>query len=221
MKAAIPTPLRFVTGNDHKFAEAEAIFKALCPELPLVQASLPLIEMQDTDGIRVARHKARQAVYRLGAPLFVEDVSLTFRAWKTLPGPLIATFWEALGAEGLIAALEASRACETEAPKTDAPKADASCVLVYHSGLAAHVFQASLAGAIVPPRGEGGFGWDRLFQPLGQPLGKRQTLAEMSTARKNRLSMRRLALAKMAHFLRGQGSLDAPRAPSTSTHARC
>ena len=82
------------------------------------------------------------------------------------------------------------------------------------------VFEASLAGAIVPPRGEGGFGWDRLFQPLGQPLGKRQTLTEMPIAWKNRLSMRRLALAKMAHFLRTQGSLDAPRTPSTSTHAR-
>ena len=70
------------------------------------------------------------------------------------------------------------------------------------------VFEASLAGAIVLPLGQ-------------EPLGKRQTLAEMSTAQKNRLSMRRLALAKMAHFLRTQGSLDAPRAPSTSTHARC
>ena len=84
---------------------------------------------------------------------------------------------------------------------------DATLHVAQH-GAAQHVFEASLAGAIVLPLGQ-------------EPLGRRRTLAEMSTAQKNRLSMRRLALAKMAHFLRIQGSLDAPRAPSTSTHARC
>lgn len=53
-----------------------------------------------------------------------------------------------------------------------------------------------MAGHIVPPRGEHGFGWDRVFQPDGSE----KTFAEMSEAEKNVHSMRRVALEQLRRF---------------------
>ena len=51
-----------------------------------------------------------------------------------------------------------------------------------------------------PPRVDHGFQWDCVFQPDGYT----ETFAEMGTAKKNEISMRRKALDKFAAFLHGQ-----------------
>ena len=59
-------------------------------------------------------------------------------------------------------------------------------------------------GSIVAPRGEGGFGWDPIFQPQG---GGR-SFAEMTPAEKHRHSMRPKALDQLAVFLREIGKIQ-------------
>jgi XTP/dITP diphosphohydrolase len=56
------------------------------------------------------------------------------------------------------------------------------------------LFTGRVAGTIMEPRGDGGFGYDPIFEHDGR------TLAEMSAAEKNAISHRGRALAKFAEW---------------------
>lgn len=64
-----------------------------------------------------------------------------------------------------------------------------------------HQFEGTVEGQILlAPRGEGGFGYDPVFLPDGYE----QTFAEMSLDKKNTISHRSRALAKMVAYLENQ-----------------
>ena len=56
------------------------------------------------------------------------------------------------------------------------------------------LFEGVVRGRIVAPRGDGGFGYDPIFEHEGQ------TMAEMSPAEKNAISHRGRALARFADW---------------------
>ncbi|MFW6435862.1 MAG: non-canonical purine NTP pyrophosphatase, partial [Halovenus sp.] len=60
--------------------------------------------------------------------------------------------------------------------------------------LPVRLFEGVAPGKIVAPRGDGGFGFNPIFEFDGQ------TYAEMSTAEKNAISHRGRALAKFAEW---------------------
>ncbi|WP_049900682.1 non-canonical purine NTP pyrophosphatase [Halococcus agarilyticus] len=62
------------------------------------------------------------------------------------------------------------------------------------SGPPVKLFEGVVRGRIVEPRGDGGFGYDPIFEHDGQ------TMAEMSTAEKNAISHRGRALAKFGEW---------------------
>jgi XTP/dITP diphosphohydrolase len=66
------------------------------------------------------------------------------------------------------------------------------CVLALaRSGKLLSTFEGTVGGTIVdPPRGDRGFGYDPVFQPIGSG----QTFAEFSPAAKNRVSHRAQAI---------------------------
>lgn len=171
--------LTFVTSSANKLAEVERILGR-----SLVQASLPLEEIQAIDLATVVRHKAHQAYTRLGQPVLVEDTGLAFTAWNGLPGALIKWFLAALGPNGICQLLrgETNRA------------ATATTFFCYDNGSEYRVFAGTVSG-IIPeaPRGSNGFGWDAIFQPLGSE----RTFAEMTPEEKDRFSMRRKALEQL------------------------
>lgn len=177
-----PARLTFVTGNAGKLREASAWL-----HLPVDGVAAALDELQTTDLGELVRHKAAQAWAQVGRPVMVEDTALVFRAWEALPGPFVKFFLAHLGLEGMVRALE---------PFPD-KSAEAVCAVGYHDGTAVHVFTGRVAGRIVPPRGDHGFGWDPLFQPDGSD----RTYGEMPTDEKARYSMRARALAALAAHL--------------------
>jgi XTP/dITP diphosphohydrolase len=61
-------------------------------------------------------------------------------------------------------------------------------------GLPVKLFEGRVRGRIVPPRGDGGFGYDPIFEHDGR------TFAELSSAEKNAVSHRGRALAKFAEW---------------------
>lgn len=66
-----------------------------------------------------------------------------------------------------------------------------------------HVFEGEITGRILyERRGSGGFGYDPVFMPDGQPL----SFAEMSSEEKNSLSHRYRAVKKLCDFLAGYQS---------------
>ncbi len=182
MAANEATPLIFVTGNAAKLREAGEILRR-----PVRGVEMEFEELQFVSLEPLVRHKTAQAFRRLGEPLMVEDTALFFRAWGTLPGPLIKHFLASLGVEGLAKAL---------APFGD-QAAEAVCGVGYHDRWRVHYFEGRTAGEIVAPRGKGGFGWDPIFRPEGEA----RTFGEMEPARKNALSMRARALTQLAAFL--------------------
>lgn len=174
----------FATTNKGKLEEASQI---LGVRVEGVKLDVP--EIQSLDMSKVALYKAKHYFEQLKHPLFVEDTSLIFSALNGLPGPYIRDMSEALGNEGLVKLL---------AGFSDR-SAKAVSVLVYidESGKE-HIFEGVVAGKIADSvMGEGGFGWDPIFVPEGHE----KTFGQMEQTEKNQISMRKMALEKMAAFL--------------------
>jgi len=173
--------LFFVTGNRGKLLEVQAF-------LPnVVQLDVDLPEIQDLDARQIIREKLCAARSAVATGLLVEDTSLYCRCLNGLPGPLIKWFLQALGDEGLSEMIQ----------RLGDNRAEAKTIIGYADpGADLHFFEGVIAGRIVSPRGDQGFGWDRIFQPDGSE----QTFAEMSPTEKNACSMRRLALEAFRQF---------------------
>lgn len=127
------------TSNQGKLEE----FKRLFAEYgSAIEASLIDLREIDADPVSVAAHKASQ----LEEGVLVEDTSLE-----------IEGFFVGIHIRWLLDHLSD---CEGR-------RANWSVLLAYREGAEIRLFRGSVAGTIVKPRGEGGFGFDPLFLPLG------------------------------------------------------
>ncbi|HVS01424.1 MAG TPA: non-canonical purine NTP pyrophosphatase [Thermoanaerobaculia bacterium] len=155
-----------VTGNPDKRREAEA---ALGHAVAVAAMDLP--EIQSLDLLQVLDAKGEEAWKRLQRPLVVEETGLELAALGGFPGPLVKWMLATIGAEGiagLALALGETRAV-------------ARCALLYRDRDRQVVGQGETRGVLVlPPRGDGGFGWDPVFQPAGEE----RTYGELDPAAK-------------------------------------
>src|SRR5436305_10202562 len=83
----------FVTGNVGKFKECKEILESALNGLDfeLVQSEFDLPELQ-AEPEQCAKNKCEHAFRLLNdqsQSVLIEDVSLYFSAWKTLPGPYV------------------------------------------------------------------------------------------------------------------------------------
>lgn len=158
----------FITGNQHK---ADYLNRTL--GLVLEHHKLDLDEIQSPDPNVVVEHKARQAYALLRRPVLVEDTSLVFAALSPLPGTFVKFFVEA--EDGL------RRLCRMLDGFNDR-RAYATAVYGYYDGRTLKLFAERRLGGVITegkPRGEGGYGWDKIFEPDG--YGGR-TRAELTPA---------------------------------------
>lgn len=175
--------LTFITGNAGKAKYLSDYFK-----LPVDHVKLDLHEIQSLNLKEVVEDKARRAYEIVKSPVLVEDVSLTFTAFKALPGPLIKWFFETLGNDGLCRLLD----------RFDDRTASAEVEFALCDGTGVHTFRGAMEGMVAGnPRGEIGFGWDPIFIPNGHD----KTWAEMTDDEKHATSMRKIALEKVSAFL--------------------
>jgi XTP/dITP diphosphohydrolase len=176
--------IRFVSNNPSKLAEAKEI---LVPRGIMVEASLLKIEeLQTTDTNRLVHDKLLKAFEQVGRPLFVEHTGLYLEHLNGLPGGLTQIFWDTL---------QADRFAELFGKLPPVTTARAITTIAYCDGRRLHDFTGEISGRIsAEPRGPRDFQWDCVFQPDGTM----DTFAEMGSARKNSISMRRLALDKLA-----------------------
>ena len=161
-----------VTGNPNKLAEA----RRLCGH-DLSAAAVDLPEIQSLDLAEVLGAKAEEAFRRLRRPVIVEETGLELEAMNGFPGPLVKWMLDAMGAEGVARAALA----------LGAGGARAHCMLLYFDGERRVAAEGETAGRLVlPPRGDGGFGWDPVFQPEGEE----RTYGEMSATEKDAIGHR-------------------------------
>lgn len=144
--------ITFITGNQSK---ADYLQKYL--GFPVEHHKLDLDEIQSLDLQEIVEHKVRQAYQTLKSPVIVEDVSLEFEALGRLPGSFIKFFLQEMSFETICSLLE-----------NKSRKAKARCVFGYYDGKQLKLFEGELAGEIASkPAGENGFGWDKIFIPVG------------------------------------------------------
>jgi XTP/dITP diphosphohydrolase len=171
----------FVTTNEHKRREAQAILGVELEGVVLGGRDVP--EIQALDVAEVAAEKALRAYGALGAPdhpVLVEDSGLVVEAWNGLPGALTKWFISSVGNEGILRMLSGP----------DRSARAVCAVAVADADGRVRVFRGEVAGTLAPePRGAGGFGWDPIFIPGGSEL----TYAQMGDA-KNEDSHRTRAL---------------------------
>ncbi len=177
------TELIFITGNAGKAKYLADYF-----HLPVTHKKLDLPEIQSLSLREVVEDKARRAFAEVGAPVLIEDVSVVFTAMQGLPGPLIKWFDTALGNEGICRLLDSY----------DNREAVTEVQFAYCDGDDVHVFSGKVKGSMAKePRGEGGFGWDKIFIPDGYD----KTRGEMSSEDWHESGMRKIALEKLREFL--------------------
>jgi len=175
-----------ITGNPNKLAEARRLCGA---RLQAVETDLP--EIQSLDLREVLRAKAEEGWRHLERPLVVEETALELAAFNGFPGPLVKWMLAAVGAEGIARA----------AHRAGNDRATARCALLLRHESGTVVGEGLVEGRLVlPPRGNEGFGWDPVFQPLEAS----QTFGELSADEKDRIGHRgrawRALLAKLKNL---------------------
>jgi XTP/dITP diphosphohydrolase len=192
--------IRFVTGNEGKVREA----REYLPE-EVQQVDYDYAEVQSADLETIVRRGARETYEALGEdePVLVDDSGLFVESLDGFPGPYSAYVEDTLGIErvwDLVAEEDNRRAafrtvlayCDGEGVESEARRASEK---TSGQGPRVKTFEGSVRGRIVELRGEGGFGYDPIFEHDGQ------TFAEMSTEEKNAVSHRGRALAAFADWL--------------------
>lgn len=210
--------LRFVTTNEGKLREAR---EYLGSNAEVRQLDFDTTEIQADDIATVAAHSAREAYEHVGEPVIVEDSGLFVDALDGFPGPYSAYVEDTLGIERVwnLAEQESDRAasfrsviayCDGEdfeatpervdrdrrgQDQAAAERATATTdEQVAEGDLPVKIFEGYVPGELVAPRGEGGFGYDPIFEHDGT------TFAEMDAEEKNAVSHRGRALAKFGEW---------------------
>lgn len=144
----------FISGNQNKI---NYLSKSL--GMTLEHQKIDLDEIQSADPRVVIEHKVRQAYSLIQQPVLVEDTSLGFNALNGLPGPFVKFFVDVEdGLENMCRMLDGF----------NDRSAYGSVLYGYFDGRDLHFFEGRLNGTIAEhPRGDGGYGWDRIFIPDG------------------------------------------------------
>lgn len=183
-------PIIFVTGNKNKLEEAKKILNI---EIESKLLDLPEIQSTDVGEVIDAKLDHAKTLIHRGQRLFVEDTSLIIDSiqnikYKTpFPGALIKFYTKALDDTSICKLHHGSAA-----------RAITSIGYIDNTGLKS-IFFGSIEGSISDaPRGENGFGWDKIFVPKYLDGAENKlTFAEMSDAQKNSISMRKMALEQL------------------------
>ena len=209
--------LRYVTTNDGKLREAREYLGEAVEGL-----DFDYTEIQADDLGPIAAHGAREAYRRADAPVVVDDAGLFVEGFDGFPGPYSAFVEDTLGVgavhrlaereldgerraafrcvlaycdgEGFEASPDpVDRDDRAAAAATGAERDDHE-----EGALPVKLFAGAVRGRIVAPRGDGGFGYDPIFEHDGK------TFAEMSAEEKNAVSHRGRALGKFAEWYAGR-----------------
>jgi XTP/dITP diphosphohydrolase len=207
----------FVTTNAGKVREARDYLGE-----SVDQRAFDYPEVQADDLETVAAEGARAAYGELGEPLFVDDSGLTIDAFDGFPGPYSAFVDDTLGIERVWRLVEPEddhgatfrtviaycdgepfeaspdpvdsgrRGQDQAAGERDAATTDAQ--VDERGDIPVKLFAGTVPGTIVAPRGDGGFGYDPIFEYDGR------TFAELDPDEKNAVSHRGRALARFGDW---------------------
>lgn len=187
--------LVFATHNTNKLKEARLVMPKHIKLLSLadIGCSEDLPETKDTiEGNAI--QKAEYIKSHYGYDCFADDTGLEVTALNGTPGVYSARYaGEQRNSEDNIKKL--LHELENHADRS----AQFKTVVALHFNNKLEIFTGICKGEIMTSkRGDHGFGYDPIFQPLGY----NQTFAEMDLTLKNRISHRGKAIQKLIKFLK-------------------
>lgn len=179
------TDVVFVTGNPEKAAHF-----ARHIGMDIAHQPADLDEIQTLNAAELVGRKVRQAYEQIGQPVLVEDVTFVYEAWDELPGPFVKFFTGIQdGPAKMCRMLDGF----------ENRRAVAMCTFGYFDGHELKLFSSEIGGEIAgEPRGSGGYGFDRIFEPEG--FGGR-TAAELDAAEYDQYYLAVKPFAKVREFL--------------------
>lgn len=175
--------VRFITSNRGKFEEMREIGKRFGVEVEWVKQEY--LEPQGSDLEFVAEKSAEVLISKVDPPFFIEDSGLFIDALNGFPGVYSSFVFKTIGNDGILKLMEG----------VENRRARFVCVIAFSDGNKVRTFTGEVEGVIAAEkRGEGGFGYDPIFEVNGK------TFAEMGE-RKNEISHRRRAAEKFFSWL--------------------
>jgi len=186
--SGLPGRIVLATRNRHKIEEITRI----CRDWPVewvTELDIPEVEETGSTYHENASLKAREVAKATGQPALADDSGIEVDALGGAPGPRSARYaGEEASDERNLRALLRATAGVPAGGRTARYRAVAS--LAWPDGREVHA-EATCEGMLESgPRGEGGFGYDPIFVPLGDE----RTMAELSPEEKDRISHRGGAL---------------------------
>ncbi|HEY4798434.1 MAG TPA: non-canonical purine NTP diphosphatase [Bacteroidia bacterium] len=186
--------LVFATNNLHKLQEVQALLHTNIRLISLTEIGCTE-DLSETGNTLVANAK-QKAIYirkKYDVKCFADDTGLEIEALGGNPGVLSARYaGEEKNSEKNIEKILGQMKNITHR------NASFKTVIALILGKKEFLFEGRIDGIILKEkRGENGFGYDPIFQPLGST----KTFAEMSMEEKNKISHRAIAIKKLAEFL--------------------
>jgi XTP/dITP diphosphohydrolase len=190
----VPRRLVVASQNPDKVAEIESVLAGL-PRPPEIVRGLTWPEVEETETTLRANAllKALAVAAATGLPSLADDTGLEVDALDGAPGVFTARY---AGPEATYADNVAKLLREL-AGRSDRTARFRTAVALVGEGREPLVVEGVLEGTITTGRrGDGGFGYDPVFEVDGQ------TLAEMPDGEKNRISHRARAIRSLVEALR-------------------
>lgn len=190
------------THNPHKVEEFQAIVAATRPDFVVVGYDGP---EPVEDGVTFAENaliKARAAAAHTGLPALADDSGICVDVLGGAPG-VFSAYWagHAKDADANLTLL-LDQLSDVRDPHRAASFVSTIALVVPGGDAADHVVEGRWPGRLASAAsGGGGFGYDPIFIPDGQPAGAERTVGEWTAAEKNAASHRARAFAALAPLL--------------------
>jgi XTP/dITP diphosphohydrolase len=190
------------THNPHKVEEFQAIVAETRPDLQVIAYDGP---EPVEDGVTFAENaliKARAAAAHTGLPALADDSGICVDVLGGAPG-VFSAYW-AGHAKDAAANLNLllDQLSDIRDPHRTAQFVSTIALVVPGDASSEQIVEGVWPGRLASAAaGAGGFGYDPVFVPDGQPEGAERTVAEWSAADKNRSSHRARAFAQLAPLL--------------------
>ncbi|MDA4894864.1 RdgB/HAM1 family non-canonical purine NTP pyrophosphatase [Streptomyces sp. MS2A] len=192
------------THNPHKIEEFGAIVAASRPDVAVIGYDGP---EPVEDGITFRENaliKARAAAAHTGLPALADDSGICVDALGGAPGAFSA-YWagqrkDAVANRDLL--LDQLRDIPDPRRRAQFVSTIALVIPVPDADAVEHIVEGVWSGRLAhAAAGEGGFGYDPVFIPDGQPEGAERTVAQWTAEEKNAVSHRARAFAALVPLL--------------------
>lgn len=187
------------TSNAHKVDEYRKLLADQNVELKslLDYPGFPGVEESGSTFAQNASIKALAACKYCDVPAFADDSGLEVEALDGRPG-VFSSRYAPTDRERIAKLLKELEGCENRRARF------VCAIAIAINGEVIETFEGTVNGVITTaPRGEGGFGYDPIFQPDGYE----QTFGELSQEVKNRISHRAAAYRKALEFVEDEMSV--------------